>query len=178
MGVLRLKRWQPYLSAAWDIISIGVIGLASFITLYNRQGANTSMAYVIVIAMIAYVLMLGAEILFLRVLKKDESWRIKLRTTRKVFRLIHTSIYLTIIAANLIGATKMAAMGNMDGVIIQNIIAFVGVAVVGTSCLWRNKALMRLVEYIMPEGEAREDTPLYLIHGHIRKLEESNRKNA
>lgn len=170
MAGVKIERMRPYLTAVWDILSIGVMGISSFVTLFVRNQELTAMAHLIMLALIAYILLLTAEFLFLRILKKDRNWRETLRFTRKVFRLIYTAIYLTIIAANLCGTVGLAAAGDATGVLIQNVITFIGVALIGTSCLWKDKALMRFVEYIEPGKIAGGNTALNQLCRQILNL--------
>lgn len=130
---------RSILRTIWEGFNIGILGLNSFILIYLHEQSNEEIKYVICSAALAYALVFLVETILLR---GNPQKLVIVRKTKKIFRLIYTAIYLTVIMLEIIVVSElpdpariMAYYGAM----------FIWVAVWGTNCLWLGKLQTRLV---------------------------------
>ena len=127
------------LRTVWECFNIGLLGLNSFILLYFRQQGNESMKYVICSCALAYTLVFLAETILFR---NHPNKLVFVRKTKKIFRIVYTAVYLTVIMLEIIEVSEQpnpAFMMSYYGIL------FIWVAVWGTNCFWIGKLYPRLV---------------------------------
>ncbi|MBK1810026.1 hypothetical protein JHL18_05130 [Clostridium sp. YIM B02505] len=132
-------RKSKSIRALWDFIYIGVIGLNSYIWLFHNNRNEPKMKYVIVGMAIVYVV---TSFLLSVMFRGDKLRRQKIYLVRKIFRLIYTAVYLTIIMLHLInlGLFDTIPDGKVE-LLIYNIVMFIVIAITGTISLWWKKVL-------------------------------------
>lgn len=121
-----------------EALNIGVLGLSSFIALYYRGVGNAAMKYVIATGAIAYALVLLTQAILLR---KNEDRISILFTTKKVFRLIYTAIYLTCVMLEILAAAEHP---GTEKLLSYYGFLFIWVALWGTNCLWLKKVWTKI----------------------------------
>ena len=126
------------LRTIWEGFNIGILGLNSFILIYLHEQSNTDIKYVICSAALAYALVFLTETILLR---DNPQKLIIVRKTKKVFRLIYTAIYLTVIMLEIIVVSELP---NPARIMAYYGAMFIWVAVWGTNCLWLSKLQTRL----------------------------------
>ena len=132
------RRNNRLLYALWDIFSIGVLGLNSFILLYHRYGQHNGMDYVICSGAAGYAIVFLVQAIWLRGKPRERH-----RTARQIksaFRLIYTAFYLTAIMLDVIESASIKAPGYEQQLSFYGIL-FLGVGLWGTNCLWLGKAV-------------------------------------
>lgn len=130
----------------WDILYVGFIGVNSYILLIYNNSNEPKMMRVICAMTVAYVTSL---ITILIKLREDKKLRKILYLTNKIFRLIYTATYLTIIVLHLIRLGSFKTISSFQsGAVIYNIIMFFFIAIIGTSSLWWKKALNAIIKRI------------------------------
>ncbi|MCM1991429.1 hypothetical protein [Oceanirhabdus seepicola] len=139
MAIIKSKWLWSVLLALWDILIICIIGLNSFILLYLRNQEHSDMYRVIYAFLNAYIVVFVTEIIVLLFFRRNVDLRNVLYFTRKIFRLIYTAVYLTIIMITLIHIEDYATPDQMQNVMIYNSVMFVGISINGTSCIWGKK---------------------------------------
>lgn len=125
-----IKRHQRELLLLWDIFMFSVVGLNSFILLLHRHREHSSLKYVICAGAVAYLFVLLFQTIYLR--QKANRRHIFL-TTKRIFRLIYTAIYLTAIMLDILA---IAEMPGKEYQISYNGFLFIWVALWGTNFLW------------------------------------------
>ena len=127
------------LRAVWEGFNIGILGLNSFILIYLHEQSNEEIKYVICSAALAYALVFLSETILLR----DRPQKLMIvRKTKKIFRLIYTAIYLTVIMLEII---VVAELPNPARIMAYYGAMFIWVAVWGTNCLWLGRMQAELL---------------------------------
>ena len=124
-----LLRRKSCLLLLWDILTFGVVGVNSFILLLYKHSVRSKLKYVICIGAVAYMVILLLQAILLR---KHPDRRRRLTTTKRVFRLIYTALYLTAIMMDILAAT----LPGSELQLAYNICLFVFVSLWGTNFLW------------------------------------------
>ena len=135
-GSKRLFRpYRTVLLLIWDIFIFAVVGLNSFILLIYRNQEHFELKYVICAGAAAYFFVLLIQTCCLL---NHEKRHKTLVTTKKVFRLIYTAIYLTSILLDVI---SLAEKAGSELILAYDGILFIWVSLWGTNCLWINQVL-------------------------------------
>lgn len=142
--VAALKPYQKPLRLAWDVLNLGVIGLNSFILLYFKCGYGDGMNQVVCFGGTAYAFVLLVQTLFLR--KMPEKRQKAVYQTKKIFRLIYTALYLTVIMLNVISVTEVSTEGQ-EVLLSYYGVLFIWVSLWGTNCLWLRRAAGKAAEW-------------------------------
>lgn len=128
----------------FDILYIGVIGLNSYILLIHKNQNEEKLIYVICAAAFSYVLTL---IILLIKLRKKKKLRETLYLTRKIFKVIYTILYLTIIMIHLIRLSSLEEVSNGQMiVIIYNIVMFIIILLINIISFWWRKVLNMILK--------------------------------
>lgn len=128
----------------WDFLYIVIIELNSYILLIYNNRQESKMIYVICAMAAAYVTILLT--IFIKFEKGNQRRKV-LYFTRKIFRIIYTVVYLTIIMLHLIRMGPFEAISNEEKIaIIYNIVMFVLILMIGTISFWWKKALNMILK--------------------------------
>jgi hypothetical protein len=128
----------------WDLLYIGVIGLNSYILLIYNNRQEPELIYVICAAAAIYVVTL---ILLLIKLRRHKRRREILYSIRKIFRIIYTAVYLTIIMLHIIRMGSFETISNEQRIaLIYNISMFFIIAAIGTSSFWLKKVIKKVLK--------------------------------
>lgn len=123
----------------WDILYVGVIGVNSFILLVLNNRNEHKLIYVICAMAVLYITVLLTILIKFR---KSKQLRKILYSARKIFRIIYTAIYLTIIMLHLIRLGLFNTIQDEDKLnVTYNIISFIFILIVGSSSFWWKKAV-------------------------------------
>ena len=99
---------QRVRSILWDVFSIGLLGLNSFVMLLYRDDIEAPMKYVVSAGALAYVIILLLETILLR---RDPRRLKTVYRTRKVFKVIYALIYMTALMIRIISVLQSKETG-------------------------------------------------------------------
>ncbi|NRT80719.1 uncharacterized membrane protein (DUF485 family) [Clostridium beijerinckii] len=130
----------------WDILYVGVIGLNSYILLIYTNSNEHKMMYVMCAMAFAYTVVLTTVFVKLR---KNKRMRKVLYSVKKIFRVIYTLTYLTIIILHLIRLGLFESISNIQNIdVIYNIVMFLIITLLGALSLWWKKILKFILKPI------------------------------
>ena len=130
----------------WDILYVGVIGLNSYILLIYKNFIEHKMMYVLCAMAFAYTVVLTTVFVKLR---KNKRMRKVLYSVKKIFRVIYTLTYLTIIILHLIRLGLFKSISNIQNIdVIYNIVMFLIITLLGALSLWWKKILKFILKPI------------------------------
>lgn len=123
------------LLSVWDGCNIGVLGLSSYLLLYLRGTADPGLKHVICWGAVGYILTLAVQAAVLR----GCTGRLQaMRTTRTVFRLLYTALYLT---ALMIDIFALSGQPDTAGQMTWQGALCLWACIWGTRCLWLGRAV-------------------------------------
>lgn len=150
----RLLNWstthREILRNIWQAVSIGVIGLNSYLLLLNRCTDHPSMQKVVYSGTAAYAVVFLFQTLRLRCMPTRRH-RVA-RQTRTVFRLVYTVLYLTAIMLDVMNVIDSTSPDRTQHLVYYGW-NFIAMGVWGTCCLWGPGALARLRRMLVGQGD-------------------------
>ena len=136
-GSCFVNRLRKILRLLWDILNIGIIGLNSFLILLYRYGDSYKMKYVICFACVAYIVVFCIQAVVLK--STPDKRQRTVYQTRRIFRLIYTALYLTVIMLEVLAVTSQPTTETNRQLAYYGVM-FLWTGMWGTNFLWLRKA--------------------------------------
>lgn len=129
----------------WDMVSVIVLAVNSYITLLYRNRDMFDIVYIMLFLIIAYFVTMP---LLAHKLKHHTRGKLIFERVNKGFRVFYTGISLTSVILNMIRTSTANTLHNFMAEQRDKIPTLLIIAIMGLSCFWLPKPLSKLMKQI------------------------------